>query len=82
MEWQLREIMHQAGQSLVTGFIYCILGQFHHTGTSVIESLKSDNDKQREEELLQELVTLVQERSHLVDRMDEERLRYACCPSR
>lgn len=41
-----------------------------------VENLKTDDDKLREEMLLSELVTVVHERSHLVDQMDEERLRY------
>ncbi|XP_067929744.1 protein-methionine sulfoxide oxidase mical3a-like isoform X3 [Watersipora subatra] len=39
------------------------------------ENLKTDDDKLREEDLLQKLVTVVTERSKLVDKMDEERLR-------
>ena len=39
------------------------------------EALKTSQDKDKEEELLQQLVTVVHERSQLVDKMDDERQR-------
>jgi len=39
------------------------------------EALKTDADKSQEEDLLQRLVTVVHERSKLVDKMDDERQR-------
>ncbi|KAF6021987.1 hypothetical protein EB796_007099 [Bugula neritina] len=41
----------------------------------ITEKLKSDADKIREDELLTELVSVVHERSQLVDKMDDERIR-------
>lgn len=39
------------------------------------EALKTPEDKTKEEDLLQQLVTVVHERSKLVDKMDDERQR-------
>ena len=42
----------------------------------VTEHEKTEADRDREEELLSEILKMVTERSNIVDKMDEDRLRY------
>ena len=58
-------------------------GCYRPTGVSLrtsfkLDSLKTDEDRNVEEQLLQQLVSYVSRRNRIVEKMEQDRIRYEC----